>query len=76
MYRWPGGGAYGGEWRQGVRCGLGVRTWRTAEKPSSAGRWQDDALVEPLAPRDLDAAVEGALQAAEAARESGTSSSG
>jgi len=73
VYMWPQGGAYAGEWRGGRRCGLGARTWKDGSKAPACGRWEADVLVEPMSAREVDAAVEGALQAASAARDTGMS---
>ena len=72
MYTFPSGGAYAGEWRGGQRVGLGARSYSLESgRAPATGRWQEDRLQEPLPPRDVDTAVQGALDAAAAAREAG-----
>ncbi|GMH40692.1 hypothetical protein BSKO_08596 [Bryopsis sp. KO-2023] len=66
VYTFPKGGMYEGEWLNGMREGVGVRTFSNGRVV--AGRWHENKLVTPLEVWQCTRAVEGASDAASAAR--------
>ncbi|MEW5297984.1 MAG: hypothetical protein WDW36_001152 [Sanguina aurantia] len=66
VYEYPKGGMYEGEWSNGSMNGIGVRTFATGQVKS--GRWSDGRLTEPLELWQCANAVEGAAEAALAAK--------
>lgn len=66
VYYFPAGGTYEGEWSGGSMHGVGVRTFSTGQV--KAGRWEYNQLVEPMDVWQCSNAVEGATEAALAAR--------
>ncbi|MEW5312058.1 MAG: hypothetical protein WDW38_003717 [Sanguina aurantia] len=66
VYEYPKGGMYEGEWSNGSMNGIGVRTFATGQVKS--GRWSNGQLTEPLELWQCANAVEGAAEAALAAR--------
>lgn len=66
VYYFPKGGMYEGEWSNGIMAGLGVRTYASGEVKS--GRWASNQLVQSMDLWQCTAAVEGATEAALAAR--------
>lgn len=66
IYYFPKGGIYEGEWSDGNPDGIGVRTFTSGQV--KAGRWAGGKLVEPLELWQCTNAVQGAAEAAEAAK--------
>lgn len=66
VYHFPKGGVYEGEWRCGAMAGVGVRTISSGQV--RAGFWQDGKLQSELEEWQCALAVEGAAEAATAAR--------
>lgn len=66
VYFYPKGGTYEGEWSGGLMNGLGVRTYSTGDV--KAGMWKDGQLEKALDLKYCTIAVEGAAEAAAAAK--------
>lgn len=66
VYYFAKGGVYEGEWSAGERDGIGVHTYSSGKV--KAGRWGGGRLQAPLAVWQCSGAVEGAIEAADAAR--------
>eukprot|EP00887_Chlorella_sp_A99_P001349 scaffold14.g1349.t1 len=66
VYRFPKGGVYEGEWRAGAMAGVGVRTLSSGRV--QAGVWERGKLAAEMEEWQCALAVEGANEAAAAAR--------
>lgn len=66
LYYFPSGGVYEGEWRDGKQQGIGVRTYASGKVV--AGLWRDGRLESPMEEESCVLAVQGATEAAAAAK--------
>jgi predicted permease len=66
VYHFPKGGVYEGEWRGGAQAGVGVRTFGSGRV--QAGGWEGGRLAAKMEEWQCALAVEGASEAAAAAR--------